>query len=561
MGPPKYIVYFVASGTRIRFGLSSEPDLDSHFWQDKGYFPLKPLSQPLPLFEAEQLLFSLTNKPFSEQKLSFLGKLSLLWRGFKLGFRHKQPLPPAGDFQHLQDQHQLSRLLTGKIYLWQELERLWPAEDLSAVLQRLVLAGKCHLRAAVGLDSWGRLVCRRCGSSKVVPNRWCCKDTICFQCSECSALGTASTCSGLVAMARWGEDEPRQVEVKLAFTLTQAQSMASHKLLEFVQHKNQQTCLVWAVCGAGKTEVSYQAAKNVLAAGGRVLFAIPRRSVVQELAERIEKAFQGVQIQALYGGVAPEQRRREAPLVIATTHQVLRFYRNFDLVILDEVDAFPYRDSQMLQQGIERALRPGGKRIFMTATPDQALLKKTKEKGWALVRIPVRPHGHPLPVPEVLIHPSLSERPLKLPSQVLAQIESSQRLFLFVPSVDLCQAVARELGKIIPKVTSCHAQDPKRDQKLLAFRRGEYRVLVATTVAERGITVPGVDVMVLFANRELFQERVLVQMAGRAGRAWDQPTGKVWFVAASQSEGIAKAISQIKEQNFEAERLQLLIAA
>lgn len=556
MRPPKYIVYYLALKKRIYLGLSPDPALDHHYWQSRGYLypPPRALSGPLPLFFAQRFLSTLTDKPFVEQNASFLKRLRLLWRS-----RRSLTLPQDSSSPSLEYQ-ELEEILRGKIYLWQELAKLWQGEDPALAVQRLVLDGKCRLTAAVSQDSWGRLVCRRCGSTQVEPDRWCCKDTTCFQCTECEALGKATTCTPLVAMARRGQDKRRDVAVKLAFSLTAAQSAASRKLAEFVQTGGH-TCLLWAVCGAGKTEVSYEAAKIVLSQGGRVLFAIPRRSVVRELAERLGEAICGVPIQVLYGGVSSEQRRKDAPLVIATTHQVLRFYRNFDLVILDEVDAFPYRGSQMLRRGVERALRPGGKRIYMTATPERTMLERAKAEGWDLVRIPVRPHGHPLPVPVALIDPSLGEQPLRLPPRLLSIIETSPRLFLFVPSVRLCKAVAAKLAKTIPTVASCHAQDPKRDQKLLAFRKGEIRVLVVTSVAERGITVPGAEVMVLFANSQLFDEGVLVQMAGRSGRAWDNPTGRVWFVANSQSRSMVEAIGQIQEQNHQAEQLRLLTVA
>ena len=40
---------------------------------------------------------------------------------------------------------------------------------------------------------------------------------------------------------------------------------------------------------------------------------------------------------------------------MSTTHQVMRFYSSFGLVILDEIDAYPYNTSPMLQAGIMRA--------------------------------------------------------------------------------------------------------------------------------------------------------------------------------------------------------------
>ncbi len=552
MTMPRYIVYFVTMGDKVCLGLSPDPAFDWRYWQSLGCasFP-RQLAPPLPLFAAQKLLAALTKRPFIPNKISFFGRLALAWRARKFT---PQPAPES---RAVADDL-LRRLLAGRIYLWEELERLWREDDLSLAVQKLVLEGKCLLTAAVGLDSWGRLVCRRCGGSNLEPNRWCCPGQICVECTECSALGKASTCKGLVAMAREGDDPPRRVRLQLPFALTKAQSTASRQLAEFVRSEKS-TLLLWAVCGAGKTEVSFQAAQIVLAQGGRVLLAVPRRSVVRELAGRLEGAFPNLSLQVLYGGVDREQRRRSSPLVLATTHQVLRFYRNFDLVILDEADAFPYRGSRMLQQAAERALRPGGKRIFMTATPDRALLKKVRVENWSLARLPVRHHGRPLPVPAVLLS-ALKEEPLELPEQVLAQIQSSRSLFIFVPTVALCLKVAQHLRQRMGEVESCHAQDPERDKKLAAFRRGEVRYLVSTTVAERGITIPGVDVLVLFANHQLFDERALVQMAGRAGRTAAQPTGEVCFAAVSQSTAMTEAIRQIREQNLEAARLGLIAA-
>ncbi len=46
-----------------------------------------------------------------------------------------------------------------------------------------------------------------------------------------------------------------------------------------------------------------------------------------------------------------------SPLVIATTHQLLKFYQAFDLLIVDEVDAFPYVDNPVLYHAVEQAVK------------------------------------------------------------------------------------------------------------------------------------------------------------------------------------------------------------
>ena len=66
----------------------------------------------------------------------------------------------------------------------------------------------------------------------------------------------------------------------LEYDLTPAQELASQRLVEFI-HSRQQKILVWAACGAGKTEVTFAAIQTALGRGWKVLFAIPRRDVVR----------------------------------------------------------------------------------------------------------------------------------------------------------------------------------------------------------------------------------------------------------------------------------------
>lgn len=79
--------------------------------------------------------------------------------------------------------------------------------------------------------------------------------------------------------------------------------------------------------------------EDTLLHGGRALVATPRRDVVLELMPRIKEAFPNERVVTLYGG-SPD-RWGEGGITLATTHQLLRFDRAFDLVIIDELDAYP----------------------------------------------------------------------------------------------------------------------------------------------------------------------------------------------------------------------------
>lgn len=71
---------------------------------------------------------------------------------------------------------------------------------------------------------------------------------------------------------------------------------------------------------------------KALQKGERVCIATPRTDVVLELVPRLQKVFPNVNVASLYRG--SEDRDKDAALVVATTHQLLRYYRAFQVLLL-----------------------------------------------------------------------------------------------------------------------------------------------------------------------------------------------------------------------------------
>ena len=88
------------------------------------------------------------------------------------------------------------------------------------------------------------------------------------------------------------------------------------------------------------------------------------------------------------------------PLVIATTHQLLKFYQAFDLLIVDEVDAFPYVDNKILYKAVKNCVKEDGLSIFLTATSTDELDKKVRLGELKRLSLPRRFHGNPLIIPK-----------------------------------------------------------------------------------------------------------------------------------------------------------------
>ncbi|MDQ0918571.1 DEAD/DEAH box helicase [Paenibacillus sp. V4I5] len=328
-----------------------------------------------------------------------------------------------------------------------------------------------------------------------------------------------------------------------------------------VNHQFPRRFLIWAVTGAGKTEMIFPLIHHTVARGGRVLIATPRKDVVLELQPRIGRAFTNYSVVTLYGG--SDQRWEQGQITIATTHQLLRFHEAFDLVIIDEIDAFPYHNNPMLAYAAAKVCKPSGTNILLSATPPRAARQAAKRGRLPHVRVPVRYHRHPLPVPQLVSVPTLKRvvqskaMPVPLFKKLVASVERGAQVFVFVPNIQLVEPMVNLLraklshgmSVAILCIEGTSSKDLARTEKVQLFRNREIRVLVTTTILERGVTVPKSDVFIMDADSQLFDEAALVQMAGRAGRSQDDPAGKVYFAAKEITQSQKEAIRQIKQMN------------
>ncbi len=183
--------------------------------------------------------------------------------------------------------------------------------------------------------------------------------------------------------------------------------------------------------------------------------------------------------------------------------------------------------------------------ICLSATPDQELLKKEKEGTLIRLVLNRRPHGHPLPVPEIKIVPD------KIMFFSLIQWLRKHRwqsCMVFVPSIRKAQYLYYFLS-VFFSCCLCTSHTENRDEVIRKFKEKKNGVMLCTTVMERGLTIENVQVCVFQADSRIFDEAGLVQMAGRVGRVFAYPEGDVLFLCRRRSEKAERCAASLREAN------------
>jgi competence protein ComFA len=410
----------------------------------------------------------------------------------------------------------------------------------------------------------GQWTCQRCGSKNV--GRWVSVYGEAATCEECRNIGAVHSLQALFRPKVHRQPELNALGApdsvwfdKVSFAFTSAQEKVARQLLALSGTGKAKEILVWAACGAGKTEITFPLIAWYLSAGRSVLFAAPRQDVVHDVRPRLEKNFPEYKVRILSGAVPSDWENSQ--LTVATTHQVLRFYRSFDLIIFDEMDAYPYAGNEILEFGLRQSRREDGKLIYLTATPSPALMAKGKKGECAVIRLPARYHGQPVPKPEwvkvrfpekEIKFAEIANRPdFHIFNITLRELAGQGPLLVFVPAIAMVYSWVEILRTVFrdKRVEGSWSGDPERRRKVDGLRQGNIDIFICTSILERGITVSGIQVAVLYAHHELYNTRTLVQMAGRVGRTSEQPAGRAVFFAPFRTKAMREAMNWIDEQN------------
>ena len=338
------------------------------------------------------------------------------------------------------------------------------------------------------------------------------------------------------------EDDSREVDAEyiLKFELTDKQKRISDELCNSIDRSRD--VLLERVCGRGKTELVFEVISQQLRKGRKVGFTIARRQVVLEIASRLKKAFPGLKVVPVCQGYTSDIT---GDIVVCTTHQLFRFPDYFDLLIIDEPDAFPFKNDETLKGIAANSCR--GNTVYLTATPDNKLKNMAADGRIEHLYLSRRPHDHDLCVPEVY-YGNKAELLIRGITWLRRQLLLNRKVMIFVSSM----ARGTRIYELLKRFVSCCYVSSKtdgRDDIIADFKNGKYQIIVTTLILERGITIDNVQVLVWLRENRVFDEASLTQISGRVGRSFANPDGECLFLCEGRSESVDDCIRSVVRAN------------
>ncbi len=325
---------------------------------------------------------------------------------------------------------------------------------------------------------------------------------------------------------------------RLPFALTGAQRRAAWEIIQDMERKTPMNRLLQGDVGSGKTVVAGLVACQVAHFGFQTAIMAPTEILASQHAETLSKLLQplGITVGLLTGsvkGVARktlyEQIANGAFQVVDGTHALIQEtvkFHKLGFVVIDEQHRFGVKQRQLLLDKSEFMPHM----LAMTATPIPRSLALTVYGELDISILNELPSGRK-PIATKIWSPNSRAQ---LYAQVDAEIAAGRQAYVICsliednPENDIKSVQAeyvklqnsifkhRQIGLLHGKL-----KPADKDEVMQKFSRGEFDILVSTTVVEVGVDVPNATVIVI-ENADRFGLSQLHQLRGRVGRSVHQ---------------------------------------
>jgi transcription-repair coupling factor (superfamily II helicase) len=276
--------------------------------------------------------------------------------------------------------------------------------------------------------------------------------------------------------------------------------------------------------GYGKTEVAMRAAFKVVDAGYQVAVLAPTTILADQHLETFRRRFEGfpVSIEMVSRFRSPAEIKEVVAKVAAGkvdilvgTHRLLSRdveIPRLGLLIVDEEQRFGVAQKERLKQ-----LKKDVHVLAMSATPVPRTLQLSLAgvRDMSVIETP--------PKDRMAVETAILPFDANMVREAIEfEIDRGGQVYYVYNRVETIERVLEQLREIVPgvRVTVGHGQldEGELARRMHAFTRGEFDLLLATTIIENGIDIPNVNTMIVH-RADRFGLAQLYQLRGRVGRS------------------------------------------
>ncbi len=315
-----------------------------------------------------------------------------------------------------------------------------------------------------------------------------------------------------------------QFELAFPYTESPAQLQACEEVKADLAQARPMDRLLCADVGYGKTEVALRGIFKVAMAGRQCLFLVPTTLLSIQHFQTFTQRFANTPLScAILNRFTNKQEEIDilrklksgALSVLIATHKALHKkvkFQRLAFLIIDEEQKFGVAQKEVL-----RKTYPAVHTLSLSATPIPRTLHLALSslRDLSFINTPIAGR---LPVQTAVMETNIAV----IQTAVARERARGGQCYVIYNRVQTLDSFAARLKTLIPNasILSIHAQLPQTEieTRFLAFNRGAYDVLVATSIIDAGLDIPRVNTLFVI-DAQRFGLAQLYQLKGRVGRS------------------------------------------
>jgi len=306
------------------------------------------------------------------------------------------------------------------------------------------------------------------------------------------------------------------------FSYTSDQQKAVNEIKDELKSGKVMDRLLSGDVGFGKTEVAMNAIFTCIKSGFSAFFFVPTTLLSSQHYKTLSQRFSKFDIKVFrldrFSSAKEKSSLQKAlkenePIVCVGTHALLGVKaENLGLIVVDEEHKFGVKQKEQLKE-----ISQHSHILSMSATPIPRSLNMalSKIKTYSILATP--------PSSRLDVRTSVREWDEKVVKEaIMRELRRGGQTFYIHNHIADIEQTANDLRKILPKlrILILHSKINAKvaEDEMMKFERGEYDLLLCTSIVESGIHLPNANTIIV-ENANKFGMADLHQLRGRVGRS------------------------------------------